>query len=254
MPSVPNDPGDPRVHAYRAQVLQRHSTAFGLHADVAAAVEVEITRPRPHPSHVHLVLDMLLVQSLKAHLAVSPLCQHGLMEDAATITRRLLELSVQAVYIGQEGDERLRRRRAGQYAAYLWRQLTPRLKQSLPPEVRAVWIGLGRGYGRYITRKHGWGPSFRDMFDAIGHLDLYEKDYSLLSSIAHGTPDTQVFQFSRRKVRVHDDRFASILLVYASRYLLVVTDPWRTVFDLPLPRDWEELGDRVRAEVSGVQP
>lgn len=235
--------------AYRAQVLQRHAEAFRLHAEVAAAVETEITTPRPHPTHVHLVLDMLLLQGVKSHVSVSLLCQHGLMEDAATATRRLLEMSVQAVYIGQEGDERLRRRRAGQFTAYLWRQLTPGQKRILPPAIRARWTSLGRGYGRFIPRSIGWGPSFRQMFKDIGHLDLWETDYSLLSSIAHGTADTQVFQFSSRNVRVHDDRFASVLLTYASRYLLVITDPWRSVFERPLPDSWEGLRERITGRV-----
>jgi hypothetical protein len=47
---------------------------------------------------------MLLVQAQKSHVAVSLLAQHGFMEDTATLASRLLEVSVQAIYIDAEGD------------------------------------------------------------------------------------------------------------------------------------------------------
>jgi hypothetical protein len=48
-----------------------------------------------------------------AHAALALLAQHGLLEDAATLVRRLMEISIQATYIGAEEDQKLRNRRAG---------------------------------------------------------------------------------------------------------------------------------------------
>ncbi len=235
-----------RLEAYRAEVWRRHVEAFGLHTDLAGLVEADLLVPRLHDSHVHLVLDMLTIQGLKAHAAVSLLCQHGLMEEAATACRRLLELCVQARYIGLDDEDKVRRRRAGQYAAYLWRQLPRRVKLKLPAELRAPWTSLGRGYGRFV-RKNRWGPSFHDMFREIGRLDLYRSDYSLLSSIAHGTADQQVFQFSGETIRIHDDGFTSVLLVYASRYYLALVDAWFYVYERPVSDDLSLVGDRLEA-------
>jgi hypothetical protein len=52
---------------------------------------------------------MVLLQGLKSYGAVLLLAQHALMEDCATIARRLMELSVTAVYIGAEADTKVRR-------------------------------------------------------------------------------------------------------------------------------------------------
>lgn len=215
---------------YRKAVIARHREAFQLHQQTASTIGADLFGEHAFPTHVEMVVHMLAVQAYKAHSAVSLLSQHGLWEESAASCRRLLELTIQAIFIGQESDPTLRRRRAGQFAAYLWRQLPRKAKQRLPPEIRAPWTSLGRGYGRFIRRKNGWGPSLHDMFRDCGHLDLYRSDYKFLSSITHGTADSLVFQFSTTEIRVHDDRFASTLLIYASRYLLVGTDPWRTVF------------------------
>src|SRR5205823_1635781 len=134
---------------------------------------------------------------------------------------RLLEISIQAVYIGAESEELLRTRRAGRYLAFMWRSLTPRIKHRLHPAARASWSSWARKFGRFIPRKaKRWGPDFRTMFKEIGSEDLYIDDYSFLSAIAHGIGDSQVFQHSVRRVRVHSHEFAPVLLVYGSRYYL----------------------------------
>ena len=110
---------DQKLRAYRAAVWKRHQAWFEHHHRVAQALEIAVQTPRPYPTHVHLVLDMLMLQGLKSHAAVSLLAQHGLMEDTASVARRLMELAVQAAYIGLESDEPERRRRAGCHAAFM---------------------------------------------------------------------------------------------------------------------------------------
>jgi hypothetical protein len=64
------------------------------------------------------------------------------------------------------------------------------------------------------------------MFKAAGLERLYNTDYKLLSAIAHGSPDEQVFTFSQNPIQVHSHHHASILLVFASRYYLTIAEQW----------------------------
>ncbi len=219
------------ITAYRKKVVAAHSTAFALHTKIASTFQEATKTPRAHPTEVHIVLDMLMIQAGKSHAAVSILAQHGPMEDTATIARRLMELGVQAVYIGAESEDRERKKRAGQYLAFMWRQLPPRIKHRLPSAARREWSAIARGYGRFVSaRAKSWGPNWRDMFREIGSESLYVKDYSFLSAIAHGRPDNQFFTFSSRTIRVHSHEFAPALLRYSSRYYLVVAEQWNRLF------------------------
>jgi hypothetical protein len=234
------------ITSYRKQVLKTYRREFAIHTQVATSLEAALLLQRVHPTPVHLAVDMLALQSMKSHATVSILAQHGLMEDTATIARRLLELSIQVVYIGAESVEEERLRRAGCYLAFMWRQLPPRIKHRLPPHVRRQWTSLGRSYGRFVPRKaKKWGPDFRTMFKQAGSEDLYLKDYSILSAIAHGTADSQVFQFASPAIRVHSHEFAPILLVYSSRYYLVVAEQWNRLFHLLNDATFDELTRRV---------
>jgi len=234
------------IKEYRRQVLATYPVEFTIYNDIAGPLEDAIRLPRRHRTLVHLVLDMFMIQGLKSHATVSLLAQHGLMEDAATIARRLLELSVQAVYIGAESVERERLRRAGKYLAYLWRQLTPTLKKRLPPGIRKNWTDWARRYGRFVPlRAKRWGPDFRTMFREVGSEDLYLTDYAFLSSMAHGAADSQVFQYSVRRVRIHRHDFVPILLVYSSRYYMVIAEQWNRVFGMLSDDTFTRLTKRV---------
>ncbi len=237
--------------AYRRTVLEAHPEEFRIHHEVAALLEAAVLEVREHPTLVHIVTDMLMLQSMKSHAAISLLCQHGLMEDSATLARRLLELSIQAVYIGAETEEKTRRQRAGAYLAYLWRQLPRRIKQRLPDLIRARWTSIGRGYGRHVRRGAvRWGPRFITMFEEVGSGDLYRSDYAFLSAIAHGSADSQVFDFSADAVRIHRHDFVPVLLIYSSRYYLVTAQQWQREFGIV---DAAEL-ERLSGEVLRWQP
>jgi len=170
---------------------------------------------------------MFMIQAGKSHAAISIIAQHGMMEDTATIARRLMELGVQSVYIGAESEEPERRKRAGRYLTFMWRQLKPRIKHRLPLGARREWSSIARRYGRYVrATAKTWGPNWREMFEATGNEALYVKDYSFLSAVAHGRPDNQFFTFSSSTIRVYSHEFAHVLLNYSSRYYLVVAEQW----------------------------
>ena len=232
---------------YRAKVMAAHRPAFDLFTEVAGALESAITVTRRHPALADMVLDMLMLQAFKAYGAVALLAQHGLMEDSATIARRLLELSVQAVFVSAESEERLRERKAGRYLSFMWRQLPRRIKHRLPPSVRSQWTAIARKYARFVSRKaRSWGPNWRDMFREIGADATYKADYSFLSAIAHGSPDNQVFVFSQSRIRIHSDQFVSIVLRYATKYCLMAAEQWNNRFHIIDPKDFARLVKRVR--------
>ncbi len=127
---------------------------------------------------------MLMVQCLKAHNTVSLLAQHGLMEDSSTIARRLLELSVQAVYIGMEDDDKEKNRRSGAYLAFLWRQLPQRIKLKLPLSVRQHWVGIARGNGRFVKpNAKRWVPTSTRCSRPSGRRRLTPSDPHLLQVV-----------------------------------------------------------------------
>lgn len=233
---------DRRLAEYRAAVRERHKAWFQYHHLVARKLEAAVQQEREYPSHVHLVMDMLMLQGLKSHAAVSLLAQHGLMEDTASAARRLMELAIQAGYIGLEANETDRKRRAGRLAAFMWRGIPAHHKSRLPKEVRDYWVRLGRGYGRYVAQgARRWGPSFFEMFQELGQEELYRSDYSFLSGLAHGTSDHQVFQFATVPIRIHRDDHASVLLRYSTRYYLALGFAWNKSFAILDEGEIDEL-------------
>jgi len=236
------------VTDYRRKVIAAHPAAFQLHTEIGSTLQDATKTSRAHPTEAHIVLDMLMIQAGKAHAAVSILAQHGMMEDTATIARRLMELGVQALYIGGESEKKERQKRAGTYLAFMWRQLQPRIKHRLPPGARHAWSTIARRYGRFVrSTAKTWGPNWRDMFRAIGNEPLYVKDYSFLSAIAHGRPDNQFFTFSSSTIRVHGHEFAPALLNYSSRYYLVVAEQWNRCFNILAQESFDRL---VRAAMA----
>jgi hypothetical protein len=188
------------------------------------------------------VLDMLIIQGYKAHLSVCLLSEHGMIEDAATIARRLLELSVQAVYSAADDNPKVCQRRAGSYLAFLWRKFPRRFRQNFPAQAKARWSGYARKYGRFVKKKaKAWGPHWKLMFIAIGAEKLYNTDYALLSSIAHGSPDEHVLTFSATTVRVHAHHHVSALLVFASKYYLTIAEQWNNRFNLVEPANLNRM-------------
>ncbi len=219
--------------AFRAAVRAKHSAAFSLHRDVAALLETAIEQPR------HLLVDdvvsraadMLMVQAYKAHGSVYFLAVRAHVEDAATITRRLLEIAVQLTYIAGHGDPEVHRQRAGQFLAYFWESIPDGWRRKFPMSERTAWETLHQTH-RHLLRKKRWGPTFIEMFQDIGRSDTYDEDYSLLSNIAHGTPSSLVLDYAEPVVKLHSDVHVPLVLVFASRYSLALARHWNDVFHI----------------------
>jgi hypothetical protein len=221
---------------YRRGVRAKHHEAFVLWGKVARTYRDAMAVPRKRDTDLRIVLDMLMLQSANAHDAVSLVAEHGLYEDAATLARRLLELSIQATYIAKDDDPKVRARRAGTYLAFLWRKLPAKGRRLLPALQREEWSQTAKSYGRFVRKSaKQWGRSFKVMFEECNAGALYTSDYAFLSSAAHGSSADQIVRFGRSPIPAHDDRHVSILLVYASKYLAVVGEHWNELFGIVPP-------------------
>src|SRR5260370_13474601 len=87
------------IAAFRKRVLAAHASAFELHTAVIGVFEDALLKERQGTGRYSIAIDMLMYQAFKSDGTVSLLAQHGLLEDAATIARRLMELAVQALYL-----------------------------------------------------------------------------------------------------------------------------------------------------------
>src|SRR5438874_4827987 len=97
------------------QMRHRWRNEFGLHRRAMDIIEPAVTQPRRHDDHLALALDMMFVQAYKSHVSVRFLAELGHMEDTATITRRMLELSVFAGYMTEPTVDSERVARADRY-------------------------------------------------------------------------------------------------------------------------------------------
>jgi hypothetical protein len=97
---------------FRTAIRTKYPEAFLLHHNVAAALEPAIEKPHRLADEVTRATDMLMVQAYKAHASVYLLAVRAQVEDAATITRRLLEIAVQTIFITGDSDTEVRKQRA----------------------------------------------------------------------------------------------------------------------------------------------
>lgn len=201
-----------------------------------------ILADRTSASAVQTAVDFLVVQAYKAHDAVAELAEVGLAEDAATVTRRLLELGVQAVYIGADSEAPVCEARAGRYLAFLWRNMNPAAKRHVLGDARTYWEDIEATYGNGIPPKATrWGPTMREMFKYAEREDTYQEDYSLLSQIAHGLPEEFILYHGIERFPLRSTLHIPGILLFASRYYLGVVDVWNRHFALASEAEIKEL-------------
>lgn len=218
---------------FRAAIRAKYPEEFLLCQDVAAILEQAVKQPRRLVNEVARVADMLMVQAYKAHASVYFLAVRAQIEDAATITRRLLEIAVQAIYITGDSDPEVCKQRAGRYLAHLWASIPDEWRTKMPIEERTAWETYYQSHQHLLpAKRRSWGPNFRSMFQEIGHVSTYERDYSLLSRIAHGAPPSLVQDYAQLVVPLRSDTFVPTILIFASRYYLAVAGQWNDIFHL----------------------
>jgi len=208
-------------------VRKRHEPAFILCEDVVATVKPAISRPR-RPSHaVPRALELLMHQAHNTLVSVYILSLRALTEDAATLTRRLLEIAVTAGYITCGVSHADRAWRAGCYLSRLWEDTPDDHRKTVPARERSRWQSfVGRHHKPFPHNGPCRLPRFIETFKAVGQDQTYKADYSLLSSIAHASPSSLIQIHASQPVPMRDDKQVSTMLVFSCRYYLAVADLW----------------------------
>ena len=159
-----------------------------------------------------------------------------------------MELAVQALYLWADGDATIQEQRASRYLAHMWRQLPQRALAQMPDEIQTQWRAIDTEVGDSLpVTATRWGPKWKEMFAAVGALEMYEEDYRFLSSMAHGSPDDLVIHFSLTRIRVHRHEHAWVLLWYATKYFMIVAGMWNNVFAVMPDAQVQALRDRVHS-------
>jgi hypothetical protein len=231
---------------FRAAVIARHAPAFELHQKVLVEMERAINKDRDLSDLVSRAVDMLFVQAFKSLTSARELASLALSEDAATLTRRLMELAVRSIFIARDSEEQTRLDRAGSYLADLWSEWPADSRAVIPEAERKAWETIASAYPqRDANGKRRRRPTIKEQFEYAEQPETYTQDYSYLSSISHGLPPAFVHQYSQGIVQIHDDREVPRLLVFATSYGLVTFLVWQEHFGIPdVPA--EELMVRVR--------
>jgi Family of unknown function (DUF5677) len=218
---------------FRSQLRERHADAFNFAAEVGRTIAEATVRTQRIPDDVGRALDMLMQQAWKAHSSVCVLTQRAFIKDATTITRRLLELSVQSFYIARPDDPRERLDRARRFLAKLWHSTPKVFRESLPDDDREYWEQWFDTHREHLPDKaKTWWPKFQDMFQSVGIPKAYEDEYRFFSCIAHGLPSIHAGPYAKSLVNQMPELDISVLLCCASNYLICTVHNWNGIFQL----------------------
>lgn len=175
---------------FRTSVRQRHAEAFDIASRVATTLgEACVLRAVTTDDETAIALDMLVQQAWQAHASVCILTERTYVHSAMILTRHLLELSVQALYIVGAAPPETPRDRARRFLAKLWTGIPEDARSSfLSQESVDAWARRADEWTRELPpNPKAWWPNFREMFEANGMGAAYAEDYRYLSGDAHGS-------------------------------------------------------------------
>jgi len=237
------------VRVYAALMRDRFAPTFALHATVSAVLQRGVTMTRSLPTRRHLALNLLMTQVFTTHSSLAFVAEIGHAADAATLARRILELAARIHYIGAapdgEPESAQANERADTYLAFLWRELDRDMQASIPAPAREPWEAADARLTALGTKKPA---TWKDTFIAAGLSDLYDEDYKLLSSIAHGSPLVAPMEHASDVVPLRGAMLVGPALRAANHYAVNAARVWNAAFEL---LDAEEL-DALARETSRV--
>lgn len=237
--------------AVKKATLTRHKDAFGLWLSIHETLENIVIRARDPRTAFARTLDLLFVQAFKSHGSLYALCVLGHCEDAATIARRIFEIALQIGYL--DSDEPERENRGRQYLAYFF-HLVPKgilANPSLKPEERRLWERLYDQNRRWLKFSKGGNPSSNwsglrivDLASKLNMQHAYNEDYRFLSTIAHASSAGSLLGMEGGELQITDDKAATPILVYGTRYMLAVIEVWNAYFKLIEASQMDTLRNR----------
>jgi len=221
---------------FKAKIIDSNRDAFDLFRDTCSLIEAAITEPRDITEPYARALDLLFIQAYKSYTAVYFLAVRGHGEDAATILRRLLEISLQVCYLAKDYDERSQRGK--NYLAYYWAQVPSLLKLSLDEKMRDRLQDLYKKHQHPLTfdRKgranNWWCGTIRNLANRLGLVETYDQDYTFLSQMAHGTTQGVLVDIRNNRIEIRSDLMVREIWVFGVRYMLNVAFEWNNHFNL----------------------
>ena len=192
---------DPSV--FRAAVIESNRPAFELFGKTAALLEGVVMRDRPHRSRFDLAIDILFLQAYKSFCGVYFLAVRGQGEDAATLLRRLLEITAQIGYLSHDPSPSERERRADCFLNF-------------NPDRGGYW----------------WNGNIRSLFISIGLQETYDQDYRFLAQISHTCAQRLRLELEKGTILIRTGETFTPNVMFASRYFLGAAMKWNEVFNL----------------------
>jgi len=237
--------------ALKKLMLERHRPAFDLWFRLAQVLEEAVVKERMVDSAFGRALDLFFLQTFKSHQSLYPLCVMGHGEDAATIARRLLEISLQVGHLVSEESKREEHGEA--YLAHFWHNAADILAKTELPEAQRKW--WEQHYQLYKPRlkfnskgrpANTWfGSNFAGLAATLGLQETYEKDYRFLSNVAHCSSRGLLLEKINNAVQIKSEFLVPEILVYGSKYTLWITANWNEHFALIEPAKLEQLRDEA---------
>jgi hypothetical protein len=228
--------------ALRKQMIDRHRSAFRIWQLLAELSEEAVIKDRNLQGPFARALDLFFIEAFKSHQSLYLLSVNGHGEDAATIARRLLEISLQVSYLCQEESER--DERGATYLAHFWHNAKEVLASLDLAEDRRRWwqIQYEQSKKRLKFQKNGkpamhwFGCTFAQLATNLGLQKTYEQDYRFLSQMAHCSSRGLLLTNINNQTQIKSDRLIREILVFGTKYALWVTAKWNQEFALiPAP-------------------
>jgi hypothetical protein len=224
---------------FMARMVERHSRAFDLWRRTHERLEVAVPTARDLSSPFSRALDILFIQAFKSHGSLYVLCVRGQGEDAGTILRRMLEIAIQVRYLSVEAAPAERDTRGRRYLAYYWLQVPELVKDGLCADTHRWWLTHYNAYKNLVCDERGrpfrnwWGnSSIRDLASSLGLMATYDEDYRFLSQMAHCTAQGILFAQRGEIVEIRTDLLVREILVFGTRYIIGIAQPWNEHFGL----------------------
>ncbi len=217
---------------FRREVRAAAQEAFSLHGEIARTLADEAVRPRHLPHERAEAIEMIMQQGWQAHASVAVLLERLFFKDAIVITRRLLELSIQAAYILAPATIEEQSDRARRFLARLWFQTPERLRQALLSEHEiSRWESCCEDWRRnWPANPRKWWPRFYDMFDELGLETTYETDKRYLSSASHGLPWLALGEYASTEASSYRYEPLALSLHWSNSYYIAIAFWWNQVF------------------------
>jgi hypothetical protein len=236
-----------------------------LVTDLCGKVRLDLKHPQTERSLPQGVLLYWFAKAGKTYDAILLLCREGYWQDAAALSRTILEIAFQAKYLSEDPeprvalfkdhDTRLRvkmLKTADEYNDPSDSRI-PDLITSLSPT--AVELEKWRNWW-------GKGADIYSLTDSIGWKEQYVANYKLLSIFIHSTPPGRTFYIFRTDDTVvvdwqacppapQKERTVDTLIAAACAYMTDIIQTVGSIYSFDYQADLREIEEAVK-EIRGT--